>query len=70
MGKALDAVNQLELDVLEAADQIREAIDDEVAEAVVEETRRCLAWVKSGRLLAEIVEAIDGGLLPDGVIDG
>lgn len=70
MGKALDAVNELEHGVNEAADQIREAIDDEVAEAIVEETNRCLAWVKSGRLLAEIVEAIEGGLLPDEVIHG
>lgn len=65
MGKAMEAIDQIEADVAEAVGLAREAIDEEVVEAIVEESKRCLAWVKSGRKIEEIVEAIEQGLLPE-----
>lgn len=59
--KALENVDQVEFDLDEAISTLREQIDERLVEACTEEQERCLDWVTSGLLVAEVVDGIKSG---------
>ena len=54
----------------DALANLEELLYDVESEAMLDEQKRCLAWLRSGLSLAECIDKIEEGLLLEGGPDG